>query len=319
MQKTSFPDWMNDLRPVEALLQAAIGTQTRMSGCQIVKTTPDYAVLLVKLRHPYANVIIKLAGPSARMASDFDRTASIHHLVQKSTTIPMPEIIAVDVSCQIWPWRYLIRTYVPGREWAGLSQQMHGIDAINAYRQLGEAIGQLHGIAFPAFGEIDACGQVTKPDASCLAAIKRRAGILIHSPRLRDLFFVALEQRSALFEKVEESRLCHEDLHGYNILFNQQAGAWRLATILDFDKAWAGHVETDLARMEIWRGMTSPDFWTAYRVYYHPDEDYHHRRPVYQLLWCLEYARPTREHLADTQDVCRELGLPVLESLDDVE
>jgi len=128
------------------------------------------------------------------------------------------------------------------------------------------------------------------------------------------MFLTALEQHSVYFERVEESRLCHEDLHGYNILFNWQGGKWRLATILDFDKVWAGHAETDLARLEIWRGMTSPDFWTAYQIYRKLDDDYVHRRLVYQLLWCLEYARPTREHLADTQDVCKGLGLPALEA-----
>jgi hypothetical protein len=31
------------------------------------------------------------------------------------------------------------------------------------------------------------------------------------------------------------------------------------------------------------------------------------------LLWCLEYARSTAKHLANTQRLCAELGLPRLE------
>ena len=40
--------------------------------------------------------------------------------------------------------------------------------------------------------------------------------------------------------------------------------------------------------------------------------DYPTRRPIYQLLWCLEYARPTAQHHADTARVCAALDiLPV--------
>ncbi|MEW6093889.1 MAG: fructosamine kinase family protein, partial [Chloroflexota bacterium] len=101
--------------------------------------------------------------------------------------------------------------------------------------------------------------------------------------------------------------------HKHNILFQRQQGQWRLATILDFDKAWAGHHETDLARLELWEGMTSKAFWRSYRAICPADPLYKQRRPIYQLLWCLEYARPTAKHLADTQRVCAELGLPGLE------
>ena len=37
---------------------------------------------------------------------------------------------------------------------------------------------------------------------------------------------------------------------------------------------------------------------------------YAERRPIYQLLWCFEYARSTPEHLADTRKLCAQLGIP---------
>ena len=91
-------------------------------------------------------------------------------------------------------------------------------------------------------------------------------------------------------------------------------GEWRLATILDFDKAWAGHAETDLARLEFWKGMTSPAFLGGVSPVEPLDADYLQRRPIYQLLWCLEYAPSTPQHLADTRRVFHELGIPVVET-----
>jgi Ser/Thr protein kinase RdoA (MazF antagonist) len=63
------------------------------------------------------------------------------------------------------------------------------------------------------------------------------------------LFMKVLDDNKDLFSEVGQTCLCHEDLHGYNILFRQVDGPWRLATILDFDKTWAGHHESDLARL----------------------------------------------------------------------
>ena len=96
------------------------------------------------------------------------------------------------------------------------------------------------------------------------------------------------------------------------MLFRQALGRWQLSAILDFDKAWAGHQESDLARLDLWRGMVGKGFWTAYEAVSPVAEKYVQRRPIYQLFWCLEYADPSPKHLADTQGVCKQLGIPSL-------
>jgi len=55
--------------------------------------------------------------------------------------------------------------------------------------------------------------------------------------------------------------------------------------------------------------MTSPAFWDAYQQAAPLSPEYARRRPIYQLLWCLEYAEPSRQHNADTRRVCQELGV----------
>ena len=87
-------------------------------------------------------------------------------------------------------------------------------------------------------------------------------------------------------------------------------GNWHLAGVLDFDSAWAGNPESDLARLELWRGMMHPSFWSTYAAAHRVADSYASRRALLQLLWCLEYAHPTREHNAVTAGVCGELGIP---------
>ncbi len=294
------------------LLPQTLGSRVELVDFTILRRQHDYFVLLVQLRQPSIQVVVKLAGRESPLACPFDRTATLHRLVAAQTSIPMPEVLAVDVSYEKAPWRYFIKRYIPGQEWAQVRDQMNEEELANAYRQIGEAVAQLHGIRFPAFGELAADGTV-QSGGPCFTALAERARSFIGSEHLRDLFLSVLDENANLFADVGDASLCHEDLHQHNILFQFEQGQWRLATILDFDKAWAGHGESDLARLELWRGMMGKGFWEAYEKVHPRDDLYQRRCPIYQLLWCLEYARPTAQHLADTQRVCEELGLASIE------
>jgi aminoglycoside phosphotransferase (APT) family kinase protein len=300
---------------VQQLLQHIFGTKVELIDCQIGNRHHDYLVLLLQLRCPSIEVVVKFAGPEAAMACSFDRTAMLHRLVATQTTIPMPEVLAVNMSYQDWPWRYFIKTHIPGQEWAVVRGQMNMEELSDAYQQIGSAVAQLHTIHFPRFGELAVDGNV-QGDEACFPALAQHARFIIQSAHLRDMFISLLVKQKHLFLDVRQASLCHEDLHGHNLLFQKQQGQWRLATILDFDKAWAGHHETDLARLEFWKGMMSEAFWQAYKNACPIGSLYQQRRPIYQLLWCLEYARPTAEHLADTQHLCAELGLPPIKRFD---
>jgi Ser/Thr protein kinase RdoA (MazF antagonist) len=282
--------------------------------CQVANRQPGYQALLLNLQQPALQVVVKLAGPQAAMPSSFARTAYLHRLVAEQTDIPMPETLAVDTSCQRWPWRYFIRTYLPGQEWAVVRPQLDPQALSVACRQIGRAVAQLHRLHFRGFGELTEEGDLLG-DGDYLPALADHARRIIRPAPLQELFLSLLARERSRFGSLSQACLCHEDLHQHNLLFERHAAGWRLLTILDFDKAWAGHAESDLARMDLWK-MTGPAFWQAYREVCPLADDYPERRPFYQLLWCLEYARSTPEHLADTQRLCASLGLPRLESFD---
>ena len=291
------------------LLRHTFGSKVEVVSYRIGNRRLDYYVLLATLRHPRLEVVIKLAGPDAPFVYPFDRTAMLQRVVAAHTSLTMPEIIAIDMSYAAWPWRYLINTYIAGEEWAAVRPRLRAAELEPAYVQIGNAVAQLHGIALPAFGELMGHGEV-EPAANLVAALETRARHAIRDPRLSELFLNVLAQRTKLFADVANPCLCHDDLHHYNILFRHEQGRWQLATILDFDKAWAGPAETDLARLELWQGMTGPGFWPAYQMVRAVSSSYADRRPIYQLLWCLEYAVASPQHNADTQNVCAQLGIP---------
>jgi fructosamine-3-kinase len=310
MQGTGIP-----LDLLRQLLQETMGTRVELIACEIGNQHPDYLVLLVRLRHPSTEVVVKVAGPDAPLPCPFERTAMLHRLVAARTTIPMPEVLAVDVSYRTWPWRYFIKTHIPGQEWAAVRQQMDGEELATTYRQIGNAVAELHTIHFPSFGELQVDGSIAGEEPY-FARLIQRARSSIKNADLRAMFLSVLEKRRNLFLDIRQASLCHEDLHKHNILFQYRQGQWHLATILDFDKAWAGHHEIDLARLEFWEGGLSQAFWGAYETACPVEPRYEQRRPIYQLLWCLEYARSTSKHLDDTRRLCMELGLPLVEAFE---
>ncbi len=296
-----------DERSLRDLLKDVLGANYLVTTCTLLKDRPDYQVWKADLGRPDKSLIIKLAGETAQYASSFEHTAVIHRLVKEHTAIPMPEVLLAGRAGPNWPWQVFIKTYIPGQELAVIrptltTNEMHSVQA-----QVGDAVAQIHSISLAGFGTLDAHGLVEdpRPAAEALEAHARR---IIPHPADIELFLAALEPRRSLFAGVQPASLCHEDLHAHNLIFTYANDSWQLATILDFEKAWAGPRESDLARMELWK-MTAKPFWQAYnaRAPLHPG--YPQRRALFQLLWCLEVAWGDAGHQATTAALLRELGL----------
>jgi aminoglycoside phosphotransferase (APT) family kinase protein len=291
---------------LRSLLRDALGSGVEIASSSILNRRDDYLVLRVELTRPAQAVIVKLAGPGAPYACPFDRTAAVHELVRRQTTVPLAEIVGVDVSYARWPWRYLISTAVSGEEWATVRQTLDVGATAAAQREIGEIdVERDVGV-----GAVDAAGAESPgPGHGWYDALAARARQTIGDPTLRDLFLSILAERAGLLADVDGPALTHDDLHHHNILFRHDGERWRLAALLDFDKAWAADPESDLARLDLWRGMTGPDFCSAYRERRPLSDRYLERRPLYQLLWCLEYRRSSPEHIENTRAVCAALGL----------
>jgi aminoglycoside phosphotransferase (APT) family kinase protein len=294
------------------LIAETFGAAAQIDSYKILNQHTDYYAMSVTLKQPAQEVAVKLAGRDTPYSYPFERTAFFHRLVAAQTSIPMPEVIAVDVSYQKYPWRYLIKTYLPGEEWNTILPQLDAQEREAAYRQMGNAIAELHTIRFESFGEVDGEGAIG-PGQTFHDALVARVHSTVRNREHQDILLNLLDANADLFTAVTQARLTHEDLHKFNILFRRENDDWQLATILDFDKALAGHHEIDLAKLEAWTDMIGAGFWDAYNRVLPNDDLYVQRRPIYQLLWCLEYAANTPQHLADTRRLCELLSVGVIE------
>jgi fructosamine-3-kinase len=100
-------------------------------------------------------------------------------------------------------------------------------------------------------------------------------------------------------------------MNPYNLVFELRDGQPVLSGILDFESAWASTAESDLARLELWWMTGGAALREGYAEVRTIHCQYAARKPVLQLVWCLEYAEdhPTAEHQAVTDQVCRELAI----------
>jgi aminoglycoside phosphotransferase (APT) family kinase protein len=176
---------------------------------------------------------------------------------------------------------------------------------------LGEALAELHASVLPGFGPITTDGSVASPQP-ILDALAAHARRIIRAPALAQAFLAGLRRHADLFDDPGPPTISHEDLHGFNVLLTGRHPP-RLSTILDFDKAWAGPAESDIARLELWTGMSGAAFWGAYRARHPERTDSAQRRPIYQLLWCLEFAQNTKAHLRTTNALLHAVGLPPID------
>lgn len=299
-----------DIVILERIIERHFGKECMISRYDIVQGNTEYAVVSLMLTNPSERVVLKLAGQNAAIACPFDRTFALNKQVRNQTSAPTFEALAVDVSYEYVPYRYLLMSYIEGIPWASMKEELHASDLQKVYRELGHAVAQFHTISYGSFGEISM--DKKSDDANYLSALIARAKRRIKNRHHQQLFVTLLEQNKVLFQDVVSPRLTHEDLNPGNIIIRQQGGCWVLAGIIDFDSAWAGGHESDLARLELWRGMISTGFFEEYERSQSISKNYPKRRPFLQLLWCLEFALPSEEHHATTKDVCHRLGIPAI-------
>jgi aminoglycoside phosphotransferase (APT) family kinase protein len=203
--------------------------------------------------------------------------------------------------------RYLLLEHVDGLPWRDVRARLDDRQLTVAHEQIANAVLSLQSISFSSFSELDRQGQ---PSGQRLVdALHRRVRLRVVGGRARDVCHQLLDRNAELFTDSQFPTLCHDDLHHNNLLFRKRRGLWELAGLLDWDKAWAGPAESDIARMEFWDDMTGPAFWRVYRAAVPAAEGYRERSSIHQLLWCLEYQDRSARHAADTAALARRLGV----------
>ncbi len=307
------PSLSSETAVIEVVRQV-VGTRTVIRVNHWHVRRENYVVASVETQQPALRLIVKLEVPGERPNRHLDAMAAIARLVRSQTSVPTFDVVAVDTTRQQWPWEYLVVTELAGLTWMELYPRLQSEAREGGQRQIGRAAGQLHSLRFKSFGQIGPDGSVIDGTA-VLPALRRRAQQRLTNPRHLAVMLETLETHKDLFAGLSTPTLCHEDLNPNNLVFTIRDGQPELVGILDFESAWASTGESDLARLEFWWMMAGTAIRQGYSDVAAVAAEYLVRRPLLQLLWCLEYAEhhASVEHQALTNGVCAELGVPEIQ------
>jgi aminoglycoside phosphotransferase (APT) family kinase protein len=276
----------------------AVGPSSREPRLELIAASA--ATVAVRITLPGRRLLLKT---TADPAVDFARTAAVMELARASG-VPVPEVLAARTGTVGQPG-HLLQLHVEGYPWREVSGTLGDDDLGAVQRRLAEMLLAVQTISFAGFGELDAAAR--SPGVDLVTALQKRAELRVADSTLRDRFCTLLDREARLFEG-GTATLAHDDLHHGNVLVTPDGGNWRLAGVIDWDKAWAGPAESDLARMAFWDDMTGQGFWDVYRAAVPEADGWPRRALVHQLLWCLEYPAPTERHRADTAAVAQAVG-----------
>jgi aminoglycoside phosphotransferase (APT) family kinase protein len=290
---------------VQTLVADQIGTRGGPQDVRVLAAASGRATILLSAGRPPTRLVLKLAAPDDPQV-DFERTATATAMARRAG-VPVAAVLAADRSGRPGPWQYLLQEHVDGEEWRAVRPRLDPDQAAAAHRRIAAMVLALQSVSLPGFGELSSTG--SSGAAGVLPALRVRASLRIADPARRALFLDVLDREAALFSGADAPVLAHDDLHHGNVVFRAGRGDWVLAGVLDWDKAWAGPRESDVARMGFWDDMTGPAFWQTYRAAYPLTPGAHERMLIHQLLWCLEYDVSTSRHRADTAAVCGRLGV----------
>ncbi|GEK21081.1 phosphotransferase family protein [Cellulomonas xylanilytica] len=277
---------------------------TRHAGraqVEVLGSTSAHAVLLV--RGGATRLVLKVAAASARPGLDYARSAAAQRLADHAG-VPVAGVVAAGADPELPAVQYLLHEHVDGVQWRAVRPALDPVGRAAASTDIARAVLALQSVRPASYGVLGG-----PPTASLLDALGDRITARIPPGRQRVLAQDVLARHASLFDgPVGRPTLTHDDLHHANLLFRRRTdGSWRLVAVLDWDKAWAGPAESDVARMGFWDDMTDPVFWSVYREAVPERDGWAQRAAVYQLLWCLEYDVDTDRHRRDTAELVERL------------
>ena len=284
---------------VRRAVREAVGTA--VAGLTVLAAEPARAVVRVTSAGQRTPLIVKVGRRSdvRGRGADFATTAAATAMAA-GAGVPTPEVLAARTAGACDEWGWLVQRSADGSPWCALRARL-GEDEVRAvHRRLAEAVLALQSVRTAGFGDLDAEGRTTDDDLP--TALHARVDRLVADPADRAALHILLDREPDLLDGAPPT-LCHDDLHAENVLLDQRDGQWRITAVLDWDKAWAGPAESDVARLAFWDGMTGPGFWEVYRAAVPEPPGWPRRALLHQLLWCLEYDAPTQRHRTDTAAV----------------
>lgn len=211
------------------------------------------------------------------------------------TDIPVPEIIVLDESTDVFPYPYIITLKMEGRVLEDGWRRMIPDNRKRLSYEAGVLLAQIHNVSFPLFGDINerTFGELGSWDCYMLKETRLAVGecekLCLLNEAEGEQVLNLYEKNKELFAEVGGPSLVHNDFHIGNLLYVER----RIAGVLDFEFAIAGDPEFDLKQMYnvfSWYPECEIPFLEGYCSTQSLSDDFRTKLPFYRLLLCIQLA-----------------------------
>lgn len=226
---------------------------------------------LVALKEARRRLVLRAGPVNTHLLLPFERR--LMHTEQdvcrlfEQHGIPASHVLACDTSRRVLDRDYMIVDYIQSVPLSDPSIPEEKKEAL--YLEAGRYKARMHRIDGQSFGRAaDVTGG--RGNSSWLAFLMKEIqeleqaslahGVMTHDET--DLLRAVFTQRSALFEGVRSPKLVHADLWDGNILVRKEGEEYRIAAMIDADRALFGDPDFDLSCP--W--MTNPAFFEGLGV-----------------------------------------------------
>lgn len=213
------------------------------------------------------------------------------HRILLNAGVPVPAVLAGRTENE----GALLLEHVPGKVLGDVTKELPAEASRAAWRDCGEALRKVHTVQF-AEGEFGVIvgNRVEQPAADSWANW-RMHNLLHHARELNDThgLRMPIDELGSVLEDalprfdVFQPCLLHNDAHVWNVLVDTNSTGCRCTGWLDWEYAWVGDPNWDLARTDIWRirdiGATPESFWDGYGAL--PDEPHFTFHQMSLYLW----------------------------------
>ena len=273
------------------IIQAALHVQ--MKSGQLLTGGLFNTTYLVDTKE-WGRVVLRLGPVNRHLLIPFEHrlmTAEEQvYALCRERRIPVPQVLAVDVSKTRIDRDFMITRYISARPMNEVN--LNRDDKARICRDIGQAAARMHRIVSPRFGRVAdvAAGGGFSRWSDCLKDElsqweKVAAGTGLYSETEHRKIREILDDRTPLLDEIHTPCLIHNDLWEGNLLISEETGRPKFAAVIDADRALWGDPEFEFSSI---RWMCEYDeFWQGYER--RPPQDSVHlmRRDIYHLLCCL--------------------------------
>jgi aminoglycoside phosphotransferase (APT) family kinase protein len=182
------------------------------------------------------------------------KEALVARLLDGMLSVPVPRLLFTDDSKALLDLNFAVMTRLEGQNVLSLERALDRADTSAIYREMGQALREIHRIPMESFGYIGTEGVVTPfttNRAYMLSQFERKLGgfeQLGGQPALAQQLRAYLDRSESLLDGCTRPSLCHHDFHTGNVLAARRDGALQLTGIVDLENAIAGDPLMDLAK-----------------------------------------------------------------------